>query len=161
MSNTKKNSFKIGDFVEYSASDDGDKLSTYWSFAEVVGIDENGMLTLQPYNMENYDEVTDVDPKYCDKLDHFAGLENAHTLYTGGKYNIYAGYHEFFITKKELGKPYVFQGTIDEITEYDEVIAYHDDNVMFDRALTGELAEKTCVCVESDNLFVDLEDVAV
>ena len=132
-------SFKVGDFVNYDAESDGDKLSTGWAFAEVVAVNEDGTLKLQPYNLEDYDEVDGVNPQFCEKMEHFAGMTDANTYYMDGKYNVYKGYYEIYVTTKELGKPYGFAGTLDSLDDVEQLMDYYDETMVYDQDIQDEV----------------------
>lgn len=132
-------SFKVGDFVNYDAESDGDKLSTGWAFAEVVAVNEDGTLKLQPYNLEDYDEVDGVNPQFCEKMEHFAGMTDANTYYMGGKYNVYTGYYEIYVTTKELGKSYGFAGTLDSLDDVEQLMDYYDETMVYDQDIQDEV----------------------
>lgn len=132
-------SFKVGDFVNYDAESDGDKLSTGWAFAEVVAVNEDGTLKLQPYNLEDYDEVDGVNPQFCEKMEHFAGMTDANTYYMDGKYNVYKGYYEIYVTIKELGKPYGFAGTLDSLDDVEQLMDYYDETMVYDQDIQDEV----------------------
>lgn len=132
-------SFKVGDFVDYDAESDGDKLSTGWAFAEVVAVNDDGTLKLQPYNLEDYDEVDGVNPQFCEKMEHFAGMTDANTYYMDGKYNVYTGYYEIYVTTKELGKPYGFAGTLDSLDDVEQLMDYYDETMVYDQDIQDEV----------------------
>lgn len=140
---TKKNeadaTFKVGDFVNYDAESDGDKLSTGWAFAEVVAVNDDGTLKLQPYNLEDYEEVDGVNPQFCEKMEHFAGMTDANTYYMDGKYNVYTGYYEIYVTTKELGKPYGFAGTLDSLDDVEQLMDYYDETMVYDQDIQDEV----------------------
>lgn len=131
--------FKVGDFVNYDAESDGDKLSTGWAFAEVVAVNEDGTLKLQPYNLEDYDEVAGVNPQFCEKMEHFAGMTDANTYYMDGKYNVYKGYYEIYVTTKELGKSYGFAGTLDSLDDVEQLMDYYDETMVYDQDIQDEV----------------------
>ena len=131
--------FKVGDFVNYDAESDGDKLSTGWAFAEVVAVNDDGTLKLQPYNLEDYDEVDGVNPQFCEKMEHFAGMTDANTYYMDGKYNVYTGYYEIYVTTKELGKPYGFAGTLDSLDDVEQLMDYYDETMVYDQDIQDEV----------------------
>lgn len=131
--------FKVGDFVNYDAESDGDKLSTGWAFAEVVAVNDDGTLKLQPYNLEDYDEVDGVNPQFCEKMEHFAGMTDANTYYMDGKYNVYKGYYEIYVTTKELGKPYGFAGTLDSLDDVEQLMDYYDETMVYDQDIQDEV----------------------
>lgn len=144
-----------GDFVSYNTDGDGKDYSGYvpeYVWAKVIDVNQDGTLTLATYDYEFKDEIGSVDPARCRKLPHFGGMKNESSYYTGGKYNVYAGYYEYFITKKKLGSPYVFCGTIDSLDEYDEVGCYNDEVVHVDVDLEGEWNDA------AEPMFVDLSD---
>ena len=132
-------SFKVGDFVNYDAESDGDKLSTGWAFAEVVAVNDDGTLKLQPYNLEDYEEVDGVNPQFCEKMEHFAGMIDANTYYMDGKYNVYTGYYEIYVTTKELGKPYGFAGTLDSLDDVEQLMDYYDETMVYDQDIQDEV----------------------
>lgn len=132
-------SFKVGDFVNYDAESDGDKLSTGWAFAEVVAVNGDGTLKLQPYNLEDYEEVDGVNPQFCEKMEHFAGMTDANTYYMDGKYNVYTGYYEIYVTTKELGKPYGFAGTLDSLDDVEQLMDYYDETMVYDQDIQDEV----------------------
>lgn len=132
-------SFKVGDFVNYDAESDGDKLSTGWAFAEVVAVNDDGTLKLQPYNLEDYEEVDGVNPQFCEKMEHFAGMTDANTYYMDGKYNVYTGYYEIYVTTKELGKPYGFAGTLDSLDDVEQLMDYYDETMVYDQDIQDEV----------------------
>lgn len=132
-------SFKVGDFVNYDAESDGDKLSTGWAFAEVVAVNDDGTLKLQPYNLEDYEEVDGVNPQFCEKMEHFAGMTDANTYYMDGKYNVYKGYYEIYVTTKELGKPYGFAGTLDSLDDVEQLMDYYDETMVYDQDIQDEV----------------------
>ena len=131
--------FKVGDFVNYDAEKDGGKLIHEMAFAEVIAVNEDGTLKLQPYDQEDFDEVDGANPQCCIKMDHFAGMTDASTYYMDGKFNVYKGYYEIIVTDKDLGRPYSFAGTIDSLDEVEELWCYYDDVVVFDQDIKDDV----------------------
>lgn len=140
---TEANSdFKVGDFVDYDASGDGKDLMTDWTFAEVMAVNDDGTLKLQPYNQEDFDEIDDANPQFCKKMKHFAGMTDARNYYMDGKYNVYTGYYEIIVTDKELGRPYSFAGTIDDLSEVEELLGYYDETMVYDQDIKDDVMHK-------------------
>ena len=141
---TKKNeadaTFKVGDFVNYDAESDGKAdLLNPMVYAEVSSVNDDGTLDLCVRDFDDGGkEVKGADTQFCDKLDHFAGMTDTDHYYMDGRLNLYAGYYEIFITDKELGKPYVFSGTIDDLSEKDAVDIYYDTISFVDKSLEDE-----------------------
>ena len=131
--------FQVGDFVDYDAEKDGGKLIHEMAFAEVIAVNEDGTLKLQPYDQEDFDEVDGADPQCCRKMEHFAGMTDASTYYMDGKYNIYKGYYEIIVTDKELGRPYSFAGTIDSLDEVEELMCYYDETMVYDQDIKDDV----------------------
>lgn len=131
--------FKVGDFVNYDAEKDGGKLIHEMAFAEVIAVNEDGTLKLQPYDQEDFDEVDGADPQCCRKMEHFAGMTDASTYYMDGKFNVYKGYYEIIVTDKDLGRPYSFAGTIDSLDEVEELWCYYDEVVVFDQDIKDDV----------------------
>ena len=131
--------FQVGDFVDYDAEKDGGKLIHEMAFAEVIAVNEDGTLKLQPYDQEDFDEVDGADPQCCRKMEHFAGMTDASTYYMDGKYNVYKGYYEIIVTDKELGRPYSFAGTIDSLDEVEELMCYYDETMVYDQDIKDDV----------------------
>ena len=131
--------FQVGDFVDYDAEKDGGKLIHEMAFAEVIAVNEDGTLKLQPYDQEDFDEVDGADPQCCRKMEHFAGMTDASTYYMDGKFNVYKGYYEIIVTDKELGRPYSFAGTIDSLDEVEELMCYYDETMVYDQDIKDDV----------------------
>lgn len=160
---TKKNeadaTFKVGDFVSYEAGKDGKDSYDAYVYCEVIGINDDGTLDLCPFGTDaNTDGIGDnANPAYCEKLDHFAGMVDAHHYYMDGKYNAYKGGWEILITDKELNpKVYEFIGTIDDLSEVIDIDDYYGgENFVFDEDLKDEVATNTGWDVETTT-FADM-----
>lgn len=160
---TKKNeadaTFKVGDFVSYEAGKDGKDPYDAYVYCEVIGINDDGTLDLCPFGTDaNTDGIGDnANPAYCEKLDHFAGMVDAHHYYMDGKYNAYKGGWEILITDKELNpKVYEFIGTIDDLSEVIDIDDYYGgENFVFDEDLKDEVATNTGWDVETTT-FADM-----
>lgn len=160
---TKKNeadaTFKVGDFVSYEAGKDGKDPYDAYVYCEVIGINDDGTLDLCPFGTDaNTDGIGDnANPAYCEKLDHFAGMVDAHHYYMDGKYNAYKGGWEILITDKELNpKVYEFIGTIDDLSEVIDIDDYYGgENFVFDEDLKDEVTTNTGWDVETTT-FADM-----
>lgn len=160
---TKKNeadaTFKVGDFVSYEAGKDGKDPYDAYVYCEVIGINDDGTLDLCPFGTDaNTDGIGDnANPAYCEKLDHFAGMVDAHHYYMDGKYNAYKGGWGILITDKELNpKVYEFIGTIDDLSEVIDIDDYYGgENFVFDEDLKDEVATNTGWDVETTT-FADM-----
>ena len=131
--------FQVGDFVDYDAEKEGGKLIHEMAFAEVIAVNEDGTLKLQPYDQEDFDEVDGADPQCCRKMEHFAGMTDASTYYMDGKFNVYKGYYEIIVTDKDLGRPYSFAGTIDSLDEVEELMCYYDETMVYDQDIKDDV----------------------
>lgn len=152
--------FKVGDFVNYDAEKDGGKLIHEMAFAEVIAVNEDGTLKLQPYDQEDFDEVDGADPQCCRKMEHFAGMTDASTYYMDGKFNVYKGYYEIIVTGKDLGRPYSFAGTIDSLDEVEELWCYYDEVVVFDQDIKDDVMRELFGGSDDDSgiTFADFTD---
>lgn len=152
--------FKVGDFVNYDAVKDGGKLIHEMAFAEVIAVNEDGTLKLQPYDQEDFDEVDGADPQCCRKMEHFAGMTDASTYYMDGKFNVYKGYYEIIVTDKDLGRPYSFAGTIDSLDEVEELWCYYDEVVVFDQDIKDDVMRELFGGSDDDSgiTFADFTD---
>lgn len=152
--------FKVGDFVNYDAEKDGGKLIHEMAFAEVIAVNDDGTLKLQPYDQEDFDEVDGADPQCCLKMEHFAGMTDASTYYMDGKFNVYKGYYEIIVTDKDLGRPYSFAGTIDSLDEVEELWCYYDEVVVFDQDIKDDVMRELFGGSDDDSgiTFADFTD---
>ena len=147
---------KVGDFVSYDIDSDGKDLGANWIVAEVLAVNDDGTLKLQPHDFDVYDDIPDASASCCSKLDHFAGFKDAHHYYMDGRINVYKGGWEILFTEKELDpKVFEFIGTIDDISEADEVDAYYQDNTSYDIDLKDEI-ERTTAWATDAMTFADL-----
>ena len=146
----------VGDFVSYDIDSDGKDLGANWIVAEVLAVNDDGTLKLQPHDFDVYDEIPDASASCCSKLDHFAGFKDARHYYMDGRINVYKGGWEILFTEKELDpKVFEFIGTIDDISEADEVDAYYQDNTSYDIDLKDEI-ERTTAWATDAMTFADL-----
>lgn len=135
--------FKVGDFVSYEAGKDGKDPYDAYVYCEVIGINDDGTLALCPYGTDaDTKGIGDnANPAYCEKLDHYAGMVDANTYYTDGKYKAYKGGWEILITDKELDpKVYEFIGTMDDLSEVVDFDDYYGgENFVYDEDLRDDL----------------------
>lgn len=135
--------FKVGDFVSYEAGKDGKDPYDAYVYCEVIGINDDGTLSLCPYGTDaDTKGIGDnANPAYCEKLDHYAGMVDANTYYTDGKYKAYKGGWEILITDKELDpKVYEFIGTMDDLSEVVDFDDYYGgENFVYDEDLRDDL----------------------
>lgn len=156
-------SFKVGDFVSYEAGKDGKDPYDAYVYCEVIGINDDGTLDLCPFGTDaDTDGIGDnANPVYCEKLDRYAGMVDANTYYTDGKYKAYKGGWEILVTEKELDpKVYEFIGTMDnlsEVVDFDDY--YGGENFVYDEDLRDDLG---ATGVDTDGVdFADMSgDVA-
>lgn len=131
--------FQVNDFVIYDGDKDGRNFDHYSVAAEVIAVNDDGTLKLQPYDSMEFDEIDGAHPQFCRKLDHFAGRTTSDDLYTDGKYNVYLGYHEVIVTEKDLAHPYIFAGTLDSLEEVEGLRDYYDDAMVFDQDIKDDV----------------------
>lgn len=65
-------------------------------------------------------------------------------LYENGQcYNLYAGYHELYVSRRKLGKPYTPIGTYYSLEAAQEAAEQYDDDahIIYDRELADEVEE--------------------
>lgn len=65
-------------------------------------------------------------------------------LYDSGKcYNLYIGYYELYISRRELGKPYIWQGKYYSLEAAQEAAEQYDGDahIIYDRELANEVEE--------------------
>lgn len=155
--------FKVGDFVKYDAESDGKDVYDSFIPCEVVDVNDDGTLGLCVYgsyaNEEGLGEKASA--SCCSKLDHYAGMVDANTYYTDGKYKAYKGGWEILITEKELDpKVYEFIGTMDDLSEVVDFDDYYGgENFVYDEDLRDDLG---ATGVDTDGVdFADMSgDVA-
>lgn len=155
--------FKVGDFVNYDAESDGKDVYDSFIPCEVVDVNDDGTLGLCVYgsyvNEEGLGEKASA--SCCSKLDHYAGMVDANTYYTDGKYKAYKGGWEILVTEKELDpKVYEFIGTMDDLSEVVDFDDYYGgENFVYDEDLRDDLG---ATGVDTDGVdFADMSgDVA-
>lgn len=155
--------FKVGDFVNYDAESDGKDVYDSFIPCEVVDVNDDGTLGLCVYG--SYTDKEGLGEKAsascCSKLDHYAGMVDANTYYTDGKYKAYKGGWEILITEKELDpKVYEFIGTMDDLSEVVDFDDYYGgENFVYDEDLRDDLG---ATGVDTDGVdFADMSgDVA-
>lgn len=155
--------FKVGDFVNYDAESDGKDVYDSFVPCEVVGVNDDGTLGLCVYG--SYADEEGLGEKAsascCSKLDHYAGMVDANTYYTDGKYKAYKGGWEILVTEKELDpKVYEFIGTMDDLSEVVDFDDYYGgENFVYDEDLRDDLG---ATGVDTDGVdFADMSgDVA-
>lgn len=135
--------FKVGDFVNYDAESDGKDVYDSFIPCEVVDVKDDGTLGLCVYgSYENEEGLGEnASASCCSKLDHYAGMVDANTYYTDGKYKAYKGGWEILITDKELDpKVYEFIGTMDDLSEVVDFDDYYGgENFVYDEDLRDDL----------------------
>lgn len=135
--------FKVGDFVNYNAESDGKDVYDSFIPCEVVDVKDDGTLGLCVYGSYADEEGLgeNASASCCSKLDHYAGMVDANTYYTDGKYKAYKGGWEILITDKELDpKVYEFIGTMDDLSEVIDFDDYYGgENFVYDEDLRDDL----------------------
>lgn len=156
-------SFKVGDFVNYDAESDGKDVYDSFIPCEVVDVNDDGTLGLCVYGSYADEEGLgeNASASCCRKLDNYAGMVDANTYYTDGKYKAYKGGWEILITEKELDpKVYEFIGTMDDLSEVVDFDDYYGgENFVYDEDLRDDLG---ATGVDTDGVdFADMSgDVA-
>lgn len=156
-------SFKVGDFVNYDAESDGKDVYDSPVPCEVVDVNDDGTLGLCVYGSYADEEGLgeNASASCCSKLDHYAGMVDANTYYTDGKYKAYKGGWEILVTEKELDpKVYEFIGTMDDLSEVVDFDDYYGgENFVYDEDLRDDLG---ATGVDTDGVdFADMSgDVA-
>ena len=156
-------SFKVGDFVNYDAESDGKDVYDSFVPCEVVDVNDDGTLGLCVYGSYADEEGLgeNASASCCSKLDHYAGMVDANTYYTDGKYKAYKGGWEILVTDKELDpKVYEFIGTMDDLSEVVDFDDYYGgENFVYDEDLRDDLG---ATGVDTDGVdFADMSgDVA-
>lgn len=155
--------FKVGDFVNYDAESDGKDVYDSFIPCEVVDVNDDGTLGLCVYGSYADEEGLgeNASASCCRKLDNYAGMVDANTYYTDGKYKAYKGGWEILITEKELDpKVYEFIGTMDDLSEVVDFDDYYGgENFVYDEDLRDDLG---ATGVDTDGVdFADMSgDVA-
>lgn len=155
--------FKVGDFVNYDAESDGKDVYDSFIPCEVVAVNDDGTLGLCVYGSYADEEGLGekVSASCCRKLDNYAGMVDANTYYTDGKYKAYKGGWEILVTEKELDpKVYEFIGTMDDLSEVVDFDDYYGgENFVYDEDLRDDLS---ATGVDTDGVdFADMSgDVA-
>lgn len=155
--------FKVGDFVNYDAESDGKDVYDSFIPCEVVDVNDDGTLGLCVYGSYADEEGLgeNASASCCSKLDHYAGMVDANTYYTDGKYKAYKGGWEILVTEKELDpKVYEFIGTMDDLSEVVDFDDYYGgENFVYDEDLRDDLG---ATGVDTDGVdFADMSgDVA-
>ena len=136
--------FKVGDFVNYDAESDGKDVYDSFIPCEVVDVKDDGTLGLCVYGSYADEEGLgeNASASCCSKLDHYAGMVDANTYYTDGKFKAYKGGWEILITDKELDpKVYEFIGTMDDLSEVIDFDDYYGgENFVYDEDLRDALS---------------------
>ena len=135
--------FKVGDFVNYDAESDGKDVYDSFIPCEVVDVKDDGTLGLCVYGSYADEEGLgeNASASCCSKLDHYAGMVDANTYYTDGKFKAYKGGWEILVTEKELDpKVYEFIGTMDDLSEVVDFDDYYGgENFVYDEDLRDAL----------------------
>lgn len=156
-------SFKVGDFVNYDAESDGKDAYDSFIPCEVVDVNDDGTLGLCVYGSYADEEGLgeNASASCCSKLDHYAGMVDANTYYTDGKYKAYKGGWEILVTEKELDPSvYEFIGSMDDLSEVVDFDDYYGgENFVYDEDLRDDLG---ATGVDTDGVdFADMSgDVA-
>lgn len=156
-------SFKVGDLVNYDAESDGKDVYDSFIPCEVVDVNDDGTLGLCVYGSYADEEGLgeNASASCCSKLDHYAGMVDANTYYTDGKYKAYKGGWEILVTEKELDPSvYEFIGSMDDLSEVVDFDDYYGgENFVYDEDLRDALG---ATGVDTDGVdFADMSgDVA-